>query len=85
MNLGLENLKVKAIFTKENDGITVTFPDFKGCITCGYNMEEAIKNSEEAIRLHLLGMIDDNEKIELDNNFADINLNNNQKLIVLTL
>ena len=35
-----------AIFDFDEDGITVTFPDLPGCITCGDSQEEAFKNAK---------------------------------------
>ncbi len=42
-----------AIFTKEDDGIIVTFPDIDGCFTDGADMEEAFDNAEDALNLML--------------------------------
>ncbi|MHC8426722.1 type II toxin-antitoxin system HicB family antitoxin [Bacillus velezensis] len=39
-----------------NDGITVTFPDLPGCITCGKNDTEAISMAKEALGLYLYGL-----------------------------
>ncbi|WNS45871.1 type II toxin-antitoxin system HicB family antitoxin [Paenibacillus sp. MMS20-IR301] len=42
-----------AKFDLAEDGITVTFPDLPGCITCGYSLEEAILMAEAALLLYL--------------------------------
>lgn len=42
------------------DGITVTFPDLPGCITCGYHTEEAIEMAEEALVLYLEDIPEEN-------------------------
>lgn len=55
--------RYKAIFDYDKDGITVTFPDLPGCITCGNNEEEALKNAKECMALHLFGMEEDNDLI----------------------
>lgn len=31
-----------AVFTYEDDGITITFHDLPGCISCGYSTDEAL-------------------------------------------
>ena len=54
-----------AIFEYAEDGINITFPDLPGCISCAAknNTEEAVKNSKEALGLHLFGLEEDNEEI----------------------
>ena len=42
-----------AVFTKEDDGITVTFPDVEGCITCGQTMAESMLMAEDALAMML--------------------------------
>ncbi|PNB45827.1 pilus assembly protein HicB, partial [Pseudomonas sp. GW456-E7] len=44
-----------ALFDYDDDGITVTFPDLPGCITCGNTDEEALTMAKEAMALHLYG------------------------------
>src|SRR6266705_3555833 len=38
-------------------------PDLPGCITTGDTQEEVLKNMQEAIALHLRGMVEDHEPI----------------------
>ncbi len=38
-------------------------PDLPGCIAVGDTIEEVEKNMQEAIRMHLEGMIEDHEPI----------------------
>lgn len=52
-----------AVFSVDNDGISIEFPDLPGCFPCADNMDEAIKNAREALGLHLWGMEQDNEPI----------------------
>ena len=59
----MKRYRYKAIFNYDKDGITVTFPDLPGCITCGDNEEEALKNAKECMALHLFGMEEDNDLI----------------------
>jgi len=62
-------MKYPALIKKEKDGkYSVSFPDFKGgkfgvCVTCGDTLEEAKKNAEEALRLHVEGLLEDGEKL----------------------
>ena len=41
----------------------VSFPDFPGCITAGKTLEEAHRMAAEALELHIVGMVEDGEKI----------------------
>ena len=65
-------MKVKyyypAVFDKQEDGITVTFPDLPGIVTFGENSQEAFVNAKEALELHLYGL----EKDKLDIKTADV-------------
>ncbi|MGG1517469.1 type II toxin-antitoxin system HicB family antitoxin [Paenibacillus oryzisoli] len=52
-----------ALFDYADDGITVTFPDLPGAITCGDTDDEALQMSKECLVLHLYGMERDNDTI----------------------
>ncbi len=41
----------------------VSFPDLPGCVTGGTTLDEARGNAEEALALHLSGMVEDGEPI----------------------
>lgn len=62
-------MKYPAIIKKQKDGkYSVLFPDFKGgkfgvCVSCGDTLEEAKSNAEEALRLHVEGLLEDGEKL----------------------
>lgn len=62
-------MKYTAVIKKEKDGkYSVSFPDFKGgkfgvCVSCGDTLEEAKSNAEEALRLHVEGLLEDGEKL----------------------
>jgi len=45
-----------ALVRKENSVYGVEFPDFPGCITCGQNLEEAVRMAAEALNLHIDGI-----------------------------
>ncbi|MGV1024214.1 type II toxin-antitoxin system HicB family antitoxin [Clostridium perfringens] len=72
-----------AIVTTENDGITITFPDLEGCITCAYSDDEIMKVSKEALGLHLYGLetdeeIEGKELILVPSKLNDLKLEKNQ-------
>src|SRR5277367_1560765 len=41
----------------------VSFPDFPGCVTAGKTLEEARRMVQEALCLHIAGMIEDGDKL----------------------
>lgn len=52
-----------AIFSYEEDGVHIVFPDLPGCITFGKDEEDAVRAAREALTLHLYGMEQDEEAI----------------------
>lgn len=53
----------------------VSFPDFPGCVTAGRSLEEARAMAQEALALHMEGMLEDGEALpepsSLDSIIAD--------------
>jgi predicted RNase H-like HicB family nuclease len=41
----------------------VDFPDFPGCVTAGSTIEEARRLAEEALQMHVEGMVEDGEAL----------------------
>ena len=52
-----------AIFTKEENGYSVFFPDIDGCFTCGDTLPEAMEMAEDALCLILYDHEEDGEPI----------------------
>lgn len=52
-----------AIFSYEEDGVHVVFPDLPGCITFGSDEDEAVRMAREALALHIYGMEQDGDEI----------------------
>ena len=52
-----------AIFSYEEDGVHVGFPDLPGCITFGADEDEAVRMAREALALHIYGMEQDGDEI----------------------
>lgn len=69
-----------AVFSYDEDGISIEFPDLPGCYPCADkdNTEQAIKNAREAMGLHLWGMEKDNEMIPEPTSITELHLENNQ-------
>ena len=72
-----------SIFSFDEDGISVEFPDLEGCFTCGDTTQEAITNAKEAMGLHLFGMEEDNETIPAPTDIKDIKLEDNQSIVLI--
>ncbi|MFC1812852.1 type II toxin-antitoxin system HicB family antitoxin [Thermodesulfobacteriota bacterium] len=50
----------------------VSFPDFPGCITAGKNIDEAKDMAQEALTLHIQGMLEDGEKLPVSSRLEEI-------------
>lgn len=72
-----------AIFTYEDDGISIEFPDLPGCFSCGDTTEEAVGMAKEALGLHIYGMEDDNDNIPNPTPIEKIDLTKNQILMLI--
>ena len=62
-----------AIVHKENKtDFGVSFPDFPGCITAGKNIDEAKDMAQEALTLHIQGMLEDGEQLPVPSRLEEI-------------
>jgi len=50
----------------------VSFPDFPGCITAGRNIDDAKDMAQEALTLHIHGMIDDGDQLPVPSKLEEI-------------
>ncbi len=50
----------------------VSFPDFPGCITAGQTVDEAKDFAQEALALHVKGMIEDGDELPTPSKLEDI-------------
>ena len=69
-----------AIFTYNEDGISIDFPDLPGCCPCADrdDTEMALKNAKEALGLHIWGMEQDHEELPQPTPITAIRLKSNQ-------
>jgi predicted RNase H-like HicB family nuclease len=51
------------VYEKGNQNYSAYLPDLPGCIAVGDSLEDVKKGIREAIKLHLEGMIEDQEPI----------------------
>ena len=68
------------IFNYDTDGIAIEFPDLPGCLTCGDDIDEAVKNAKECLGLHLYGMRKDNDPIPKPTQIDKIKCEVNQEI-----
>jgi len=52
----------------------VEFPDFPGCVSAGDTPEEAQDNAQEALALHIEGLLEDGEELPAPSVAEDIDL-----------
>lgn len=72
-----------AVFDLDKDGITVTFTDLPGCITCGSNQDEALKNAKEALELFMYSLEEDKLPIPKPTSIFDIEIKNGQIIVLI--
>ena len=73
-----DNYVFPAIFTYEEDGISIEFPDLPGCFSCGDTTDEAAKMAKEALGLHMYGIEEDCDDIPNPTPINKIKLSKNQ-------
>ena len=66
-----------AIFTKEDDGYSVVFPDIDGCATCGNTLPEAMEMAEDALCLMLYDHEEDGDEIPVPSDIRRIDVDEN--------
>ena len=50
----------------------VSFPDFPGCITAGSNIDEAKDMAQDALALHIRGVLEDGERLPAPSKLEEI-------------
>ena len=72
-----------AVFSFDDDGISVEFPDLPGCLTCGNNEDDALRMAKDALGLHLYGMERDHDVIPSPSSLNEIKTESNQAVILI--
>lgn len=64
------NLSYKMEITEDphEGGYVVSFPDLKGCVTCGDTLEEAVSNARDAKKAWMEAALESNISIPLPDN-----------------
>lgn len=74
-----------ALFSYEDDGICIDFPDLPGCCPCADagDTDMALRNAREAMGLHIWGMEQDNEPLPEPTPITAIKLEANQLPVLI--
>jgi predicted RNase H-like HicB family nuclease len=59
------------VIEKANGNYSAYSPDLPGCVATGTTREEVEKNMDEAIEIHVRGLIEDNLPIPESHTFAE--------------
>ena len=63
--------RMELIPDPEEGGFAVSFPDLKGCLSCGDTVESAIQNAMDAKKEWLTAALEENMEIPLPENDED--------------
>lgn len=74
-----------AIFTYDEDGISIEFPDLPGCISCGDTDEEAVRMAKEALALYLYDAEESEETIPAPTPISKIAKKDNQLIVPIEI
>ncbi|MGN1300966.1 MAG: type II toxin-antitoxin system HicB family antitoxin [Clostridia bacterium] len=72
-----------AIFEYEKKGISISFPDLPGCISCAKDDEEALYMAKDALGLYIVCAEEDGEELPHPSKLNKINLTQNQKITLV--
>lgn len=74
-----------ALFTYDDDGISIEFPDLPGCCPCADagDTDMALKNAREAMGLHIWGMEQDNALLPAPTPITAVRLKPNQLPVLI--
>lgn len=74
-----------AVFTYDEDGICIDFPDLPGCCPCADagDTDMALKNAKEAMGLHIWGLEQDGEELPAPTPVTALALNPNQMPVLI--
>lgn len=74
-----------ALFSYDEDGISIEFPDLPGCFSCADTDEEALYMAEDVLGLWMVELEEDNEEIPTPTNLKDIEVEDNQKTALISV
>lgn len=74
-----------AVFDYDKDGISITFPDLPGCISCGKTDEEALSMAKDALGGHLFCLEEENYNIPEPTSALKIKHADNQVIVLIDI
>ena len=63
-----------AILNYAEDGISVSFPDLPGCVTCAHDTETALSRAKEALGLYLYDSEQSSEDIPIPSDISSLQM-----------
>lgn len=72
-----------AVFDYAEDGISVSFPDLPGCLTCGKTDAEALHMAKDALGGHMWTLEDIDENVPDPTTLVDVALETNQRVMLV--
>ena len=72
-----------AIFNYEDKQIAISFPDLPGCFSCGKDDEDALFMAKDALGLYIVSAEEDGEMLKMPSKLNNINLNKNERVVLI--
>lgn len=72
-----------AIFTYEDNQISISFPDLQGCFSCGKDDQDALFMAKDALGLYIVSVEEDGEELKEPTNLNDIVLKENERAVLI--
>ncbi len=63
-----------AVFTPDDTGFSIEFPDIEGCFTCGKTLAEGLEMAQDALSLMLVHYEDEKRTIPKSSSINDIKM-----------
>lgn len=80
-----ESYEFVAIFSYEDDGINIRFPDLEEAISCAETTKEALKNAKEVLELVLYNREEEEIKIPKSTPLEKIKCKENEKTVTVSV
>lgn len=74
-----------AVFEYAEDGISISFPDLPGCLSCADITDEALKNAQEALGLVLVHYERENLQIPLATPIEEVKCKKNERAFIISV
>lgn len=78
-------IKYPVVVEVGNSELGAYFPDFAGCVSGGKTVNEALKNACEALKLHIKGMVEDDEELPEPTDKDKVELAENEGIYTLAV